>query len=210
MRLGTRELGVLAVLLGVALAIAGWLALKTGSAEGDAVPASAPAPTSAKPLVGAASPIASARSGATKVAPSGDVVVDVAGKVRRPGVVTLPSGARVVDAIRKAGGAKPKVDLSGLNLARVLTDGEQVLVGTAAGGGTGAASAPGAPAGGLVSLNTASPEQLDGLPGVGPVTAQKIISWRESNGSFSAVDELLEVDGIGEKTLAELVPHVTL
>ena len=94
-----------------------------------------------------------------------------------------------------------------------VADGEQVLVGrpAATGVAAGAAAAPGAPsAGGLVSLNTATLEQLDGLPGVGPVTAQKILSWRDTHGSFSAVDELLEIDGIGEKTLAELAPLVTL
>jgi len=140
------------------------------------------------------------------------VTVDVAGKVRRPGVATLPAGSRVVDALRKAGGARGRVDLSGLNLARVLVDGEQILVGKPAPGGLAASASTAAPdaTGALVNLNTATAEQLDTLPGVGPVTAQKILEWRGSHGAFSAVDELLEVDGIGEKTLADLAPHVTL
>jgi competence protein ComEA len=132
------------------------------------------------------------------------VVVDVAGKVRRPGVATLPAGSRVVDAIRKAGGARPGVDLTGLNLARVLVDGEQILVGVApvAGVAASASAQPGAADGGsLVNLNTATLDQLDGLPGVGPVTAQKILDWRSAHGAFTAIDELLEVDGIGEAIL---------
>ena len=105
------------------------------------------------------------------------------------------------------------MDLSSLNLARVLVDGEQILVGRAAApGGLAASASTAAPdaSGALVNLNTATSEQLDTLPGVGPVTAQKILDWRASHGAFSSVDELLEVDGIGEKTLAELAPHVTL
>lgn len=208
-RLGAREVVVLVALMGVGLALAGCFALRSQS--GDVVPASAAPqsePASAQPLVTpAASP------GATEGPGAGEVVVDVAGKVRRPGVFTLPPGSRVVDALRKAGGAKAKVDLSALNLARVLTDGEQVLVGQAAAGGVaaGAAAAAGpSTSGGLLSLNAATLEQLDGLPGVGPVTAQKILGWREQNGAFTSVDELLEIDGIGEKTLAELAPLLTL
>jgi competence protein ComEA len=143
----------------------------------------------------------------------GSVTVDVAGKVRRPGVTTLPAGSRVVDALEKAGGPRGRVDLSGLNLARVLVDGEQILVGRPSQPGglaAGASTAAPDPTGPLVNINTATAEQLDTLPGVGPVTAQKILDWRAANGAFSSVDELLEVDGIGEKTLAELAPHVTL
>lgn len=142
----------------------------------------------------------------------GFVVVDVAGKVRRPGVATLPAGARVVDALRRAGGALHGVDLSGLNLARVLVDGEQILVGKAPAVAMTDSSAAAGPASGgaLVNINTADLAGLDSLPGVGPVTAQKILDWRTENGSFSSVDELLEVDGIGAKTLADLAPHVTL
>ena len=165
---------------------------------------------------------AGARSGAVSGA---TVTVDVAGRVRRPGVATLPAGSRVVDALRRAGGARGRVDLTSLNLARVLVDGEQILVGRRAAGAAGAASGGAAPpgsvaagastaapdtTGALVNLNTATLDQLDTLPGVGPVTAQKILDWRTAHGAFSSVDELLEVDGIGEKTLADLAPHATL
>ncbi len=154
------------------------------------------------------SPVASASA-----TTSATVTVDVAGKVRRPGVTVLPAGSRVVDAVERAGGVRGRVDLSTLNLARLLVDGEQIVVGIPArAGGVAASAAAAAPAAGgpLVNLNTATAEQLDTLPGVGPVTAQKILSWRAAHGAFSAVDELLEVDGIGEKTLADLAPLVTL
>jgi competence protein ComEA len=145
------------------------------------------------------------------------VTVDVAGRVRRPGIVVLDAGARVVDALERAGGARPSVDLATLNLARPLVDGEQILVGV-----PGAAAAPPTgsggvvpPAGGtaptaLVDLNLADQALLETLPDVGPVTAQAIIAWREQHGGFTAVAELLEVDGIGDATLATLTPLVTV
>ncbi|MET9536763.1 ComEA family DNA-binding protein [Streptomyces sp. NPDC006553] len=143
------------------------------------------------------------------------VIVDVGGKVRRPGVLTLPAGSRVVDALRAAGGAKPEADLTGLNRARVLFDGEQVLVGlpgTPAGGsglGSGGGSSSGGGAGGggpavPLSLNTATVEQLDTLPGVGPVLARHIVDHRAEHGGFRSVGELREVNGIGERRFAEL------
>jgi competence protein ComEA len=205
--LGVGHVAVLAVVAAVALAVTAFLVVRAKPTvrpvpQAHTSPASGPSATPAGP----ASPPA---SGAT---PSGSVVVDVAGKVRRPGVATLPAGSRVVDAIRRAGGARPGVDLTSLNLARVLTDGEQILVGEPAAGGVAASasSQPGAAADTLVNLNTATLDQLDTLPGVGPVTAQKILDWRTSHGSFTAIDELLEVDGIGEKTLADMAPHLTL
>ncbi|WP_375000303.1 helix-hairpin-helix domain-containing protein [Aeromicrobium sp. CTD01-1L150] len=143
----------------------------------------------------------------------GEVVVDVAGKVKKPGIVVLPAGARVHEAIEKAGGLKGRVDTTSLNLARVLTDGEQVLVGVEAAGPPAPSSGAGAGGGGgpgPVNLNTATQEELMSLPGVGPVTAEAIIGWREENGSFSSVDDLLEVSGIGEKTLADLRERVTV
>jgi competence protein ComEA len=214
-RVGLSPGPVLLVVGLVALAVGAtaFVVLRAGG-QAEPVPRAAPpyASTAPSPLVtpaGQASSAADAGSGA----PSATVTVDVAGKVRRPGVTTLPAGSRVVDAINKAGGARRQVDLTGLNLARVLVDGEQVLVGRGVtpGGLAGAASSA-APAtdGALVNLNTATSEQLDTLPGVGPVTAEKILDWRTAHGAFASVDELLEVDGIGEKTLADLAPHVTL
>ena len=138
------------------------------------------------------------------------MTVDVEGKVRHPGIVVLDTGTRVVDALEAAGGARAGVDLSGLNLARVLVDGEQVLVGVAAPAGVAAAAATGEPGGALVNLNTATQVDLEALPEVGPVTAAAILAWRDEHGGFTAVDELLEVDGIGDATLALVAPHVTV
>ncbi|MEU8627891.1 ComEA family DNA-binding protein [Streptomyces sp. NPDC048669] len=146
---------------------------------------------------------------------AGRIVVDVSGKVRRPGIHRLPSGARVADALRAAGGARPGVDLDGLNRARVLVDGEQILVGAppgtvAAGGTEGAGAGPTAPGGttGPVSLNSATADQLEALPGVGPVLAQHIIDYRAQHGGFRSVDELREVTGIGDRRFADLQPLV--
>ena len=138
------------------------------------------------------------------------MTVDVAGKVKRPGIAVLPPGSRVVDALEAAGGARRGVDLTSLNLARPLVDGEQILVGVAV--PTGVAGTLGTPGetGALVNINTADPLTLESLPGVGPVTAAAIVSWRTDNGAFTAVEELLEVDGIGDATLAEIAPHVTI
>jgi competence protein ComEA len=144
------------------------------------------------PVLGAAAP--SARAGP-------EVVVDVDGKVRRPGVVRLPAGARVDDAVRAAGGPLPGASLAGLNLARKLADGEQVLVGVVPAGGV-----AGAPAGGdaLVDLNAADVTALDALPGIGPVLAQHIVDWRTEHGRFASIDQLREVPGIGESKYATL------
>ncbi|MCX5533624.1 ComEA family DNA-binding protein [Streptomyces sp. NBC_00006] len=135
------------------------------------------------------------------------VVVDVSGKVRRPGIQRLPAGARVADALRAAGGLRPGADTEGLNRARLLVDGEQVVVGAPA---AAAAAAPsGAPVGasapaGPIGLNTATLEQLDTLPGVGPVLAQHIVDYRTEHGGFRSVDELREVNGIGDRRFEDL------
>ena len=140
-----------------------------------------------------------------------ELVVDVAGKVRRPGIAVLPPGSRVVDALEAAGGARRGVDLTGLNLARLVVDGEQILVGVApAPGVAGSLGTPPPEGASLVNLNTADQAALETLPGVGPVTAEAILAWRTDNGGFTSVDELLEVDGIGEATLEDLAPLVTL
>lgn len=141
--------------------------------------------------------------------PAGRIVVDVSGKVRRPGVLRLPAGSRVADALRAAGGVKAGTDLTGVNRARVLMDGEQVVVGVPQPPGGAASGAPGltgggAPGTGPLSLNTATAEQLDTLPGVGPVLAQHIVDYRTEHGGFRSVDELREVTGIGDRRFEDL------
>ncbi|MFF3750293.1 helix-hairpin-helix domain-containing protein [Streptomyces sp. NPDC002018] len=161
---------------------------------------------------------------------TGRVVVDVGGEVRKPGVLRLPTGSRVADALRAAGGVKPGADITGLNRARVLMDGEQVVVGGpappgaahagagaaggtgigsgAAGAGAGAGAGSGAGAPGPVSLNSATVEQLDTLPGVGPVLARHIVDYRTRHGGFRSIEELREVNGIGARRFADLQPLV--
>lgn len=140
------------------------------------------------------------------------IVVAVAGRVRHPGIVHLARGARVVDAIRAAGGVLPGADIGLLNLARRLGDGEQVVVGlptpaaAPSAGAPGGAPAPGTP----VDLNAATVAQLVALPGVGPVTAQRIVDWRNAHGAFVSVDQLRQVPGIGPAKLARLRDLVTL
>ncbi|WP_411761638.1 helix-hairpin-helix domain-containing protein [Streptomyces tunisiensis] len=138
-----------------------------------------------------------------------EIVVDVGGKVRDPGVHRLPAGSRVEDALKAAGGVRPGTKTGGLNRARFLVDGEQLVIGgpapagaavPAAPAGTGTAAGPTTP----VSLSTATVDQLDTLPGVGPVLAQHIIDYRTRNGGFRSVDELREVNGIGDRRFADL------
>ena len=140
--------------------------------------------------------------------PAATLLVDVAGKVHHPGVVRLKNGARVLDAVRAAGGPLPGTSLDSLNLAAKVTDGQQVAVGgaaaaPAAGDGTGAAAGP-------VDLNTATAEQLQTLSGVGPVLAQRIIDYRTTHGPFTGVDGLQQVGGIGPAKFAEIKDHVTV
>jgi len=196
--LGPAQLAVVAVLVAVGLAVTAWWVVRSDPSPVAPVAPAAPGPADA-----------------TASGSAGDAVtVDVAGKVRRPGIAVLDPGARVVDALEAAGGARPGVDLSGLNLARVLVDGEQILVGVAApvaaapdATAPGTAATPGAA---LVNINTADLAELETLPEVGPVTAQAIVTWRETNGGYTSVDELLEVDGIGEATLAAMAPFVAV
>lgn len=141
--------------------------------------------------------------GAVTTSTGGGLVVDVAGRVRHPGLVRLPMGARVDDALRAAGGALPGVPLVELNLARKLADGEQVLVGV-----TATATGPGGST--LLNLNTATVSDIDGLPGIGPVLAQRIIDWRTEHSHFASVDQLREVSGIGESKYSALKAKVTV
>ncbi|MCW2604726.1 MAG: hypothetical protein JWN61_2861, partial [Pseudonocardiales bacterium] len=136
------------------------------------------------------------------------VVIDVAGHVAQPGVYALPVGSRVTDALTAAGGALPGVDLSSLNLARLLVDGEQIAVGIIGDPAGGAAGSTGSAAAGPIDLNRATPEMLDALPGVGPVLAQNILDWRAEHGRFDSVDQLREVPGIGDAKYAQLKSRV--
>jgi competence protein ComEA len=152
-----------------------------------------------------AAPIVSEQPRATAAA---KLVVHVVGAVRRPGLYRLREGSRIADALARAGGATRKADLTVVNLAAPLSDGVQVVVPRrvpAAGAvATGSAGSAAAPASGPVHLNTATLEQLDALPGVGPVTAQKILDYREQNGGFASVDELDAVPGIGPARMEQL------
>jgi competence protein ComEA len=162
-------------------------------------------------LAGASAVGAAAGASSAGGTAAAQIVVDVSGKVREPGIHRLPAGSRVADALRAAGGVRPGTNTDGLNRARFLVDGEQVIVGspvavsgTAPGAGSGGAAVAGAAPAGPVSLNTATVEQLDTLPGVGPVLAQHIIDYRTRHGGFRSVDELREVNGIGDRRFADL------
>ncbi|MFE6306969.1 helix-hairpin-helix domain-containing protein [Nocardiopsis sp. NPDC057823] len=153
-------------------------------------------------------PAEAATPSAAAASPEADVVVHVGGEVEDPGLYTLPPGSRVADAVEAAGGALPDADMDLLNLARSLVDGEQILVGLP----QPEAAAPSADTAGgpLVNINQADEAELETLPRVGEVTAVNIVSYREANGPFTSVDDLLNVDRIGAKTLEEIRPHVTV
>lgn len=158
-------------------------------------------------------PVVRTVPGMASPSPTKVVLVDVVGKVRRPGVVTLPQGSRVADAVRAAGGLRPGADVGLLNLARPLTDGEQVLVGlpgpgAPAAGAAGGAGSPGGSAGGIVDLNAGTVTDFDGLPGVGPVLAQRIVDWRSAHGPFTGIEQLREVSGIGDRRFEDLKARV--
>lgn len=198
-------------ILVVALGVRFMRGQQPASAEGGTPVAAAGAPGSGERSPG---------DGTVRVArpAAAESVVHVAGAVRRPGVYRLPAGARVQDAVRRAGGARPRGDVNAINLAAKVVDGQQVVVPSRTGGGTGAAataapagaasdgaaSAPGPP----ISLNSATAEQLDTLDGVGPATARKIIAWRAQHGGFRSVADLGQVPGIGPKKLAALKDRV--
>lgn len=180
------QLVALAVPLAVVLALAGSRLAGSGTSQG---------PRRAAPLA-AASP-------ATGSSAAARIVVHVVGAVRHGGLYRLPEGSRVADAVARAGGPTPKALLAAVNLAAPLADGQQVVVPSRVPGAT-----PGA-VGGKVSLATADIDDLDELPGIGPVTAQKIVDWRASHGPFRSVDDLDAVPGIGPGRIEQLRDLVT-
>jgi competence protein ComEA len=189
----------------------------TGTAADD--PAGRGPPGASVSAADASAPGATTGAAPSPAAGSAPVVVHVVGQVRDPGLVEVPAGSRVADAVEAAGGLTGEADPAALNLARPVVDGEQLLVprpGEAvpapAGApvpAAGAPTAPGAPAG-PVPLNTATPAELDALPGIGPVLAARIVEWREANGGFRSVEELSEVSGIGDAVLEQVRPLVAV
>jgi competence protein ComEA len=183
-----RALAVVAVAVAVLAAVIAWRSRPAVQ------PLSRPA---------SSAPAATSTSGAT-------IVVAVSGQVHRPGLVRLPAGSRVADAIDAAGGALPGTDLATINLARKVADGELIVVGLASSAIPAAGSGGGGAGGGLVNLNTATLEQLQTLPGVGPVLASRIIEYREHNGGFRSVEDLRKVSGVGDARFADLKSRVTV
>jgi competence protein ComEA len=150
---------------------------------------------------------------AASASPEVEILVDVAGWVRSPGVYRFTAGARVIDAIEVAGGARPGAELQALNLAAPLVDGTQILVpkeGEVPAPAGGSGSTAGGVVGGLVNVNVASAAELETLPGIGEVIAQAIIDHRTENGPFTSVDQLLDVSGIGDATLEDIRELVTV
>ncbi len=187
--LGVPARRLLAVgLLALVVLVVAWRHAAAGGGAGDAVRVA--------PIVPASVPQARAPAAAPAL------VVDVAGAVRRPGLVHLARGARVADAVAHAGGLTRRAERSGVNLAAPVSDGEQVLV-PERGAAVAAAAGDAAPSG-PVSLNSASAEQLDTLPGIGPVTAAKIVAYRQQHGAFTSVDGLDAIPGIGPARISEL------
>jgi competence protein ComEA len=201
---GRRGVRALAAVAAVVIVIAGFLAWRS---RPQVDPVAPPELNATRSETDAPVAVRGSASAAT------EVVVAVGGKVRRPGLVRLAPGARVADALTAAGGAEPGVDVAMLNLARKVVDGELIMVGVTPSPGvvlpTGPAPADGAP-GGLVNLNTATLADLDGLPGVGPVLAQRILDARDAQGGFKAVTDLRKVDGIGDARFEQLKDLVTV
>jgi competence protein ComEA len=189
---GRRGLRALLVVAAVVAVVAGYLFWR-------GQPHVEPAPAVAPPL---------GASAASSVA--GTIVIAVTGRVAHPGLVRLPAGARVQDAIEAAGGILPGTDISFLNLARKLNDGELLVIGVTPPPGPAPDSGNGAPVDGKVNINTATLAQLDALPGIGPALAQRIIDYRTAHGGFHSVDELRKVEGIGDAKYAEIKDRVTV
>ena len=246
-RFGRRHVVVVCLLLVLGLGWAGWTSVRSrpvaitapvavtagpASAASSATSSSSAAAPPGGPAPAATAPASGGASGSPTLAAA--VVVHVLGAVRRPGLVELTPPARVQDAVDAADGFRDDADAGDLNLAQLLADGQQVVIGTrrepdgevrggaggGSAGGSGSAGAAGTATGGsaaaggaggsegVVDLNAASQAELEELPGVGPVTATAILAWRQEHGRFSRAEELQEVDGIGPKTFAQLAPHV--
>ncbi len=188
-----RRSGWAYVLAAVALALVAWR-LGPGSGDRGGQPAArGGAATAAAEVVDA---------------PASRALVHVAGEVRRPGVYRVGAGARAIEAIRRAGGPTRRADLSALNLAAPLQDGQQVLIpARGRGGGAGAGGAQGSA--GPISLSSATEQDLDALDGIGPTLAARIVEWRRTHGGFASVDQLLDVPGIGPARLEALRAQVT-
>jgi competence protein ComEA len=213
-RPGATALALVAAVAAVVAAVGVWFERP----RAEPVPELPAVTVSAAETAASVAPVpAAATTAAAPTAPPALLVVSVSGKVHRPGLVEVPEGARVADVLEAAGGALPGTDVNGRNLARRVADGEQVAVGVPAAPDAAPAPAPGAPQpavggapAGKVDLNAATVEQLDTLPGVGPVTAQRIIEWRTRNGRFTRVEQLREIEGIGERRFAQLREMVTM
>ncbi|GIF26453.1 competence protein ComEA [Actinoplanes tereljensis] len=211
---GRRGVKALAAVAAVVIVIAAFLAWRARPRVDTVTPPSFDSTASPAGPVTTAGPVGGAAA-ATPGASAAEVVVAVGGKVGKPGLVRLPPGARVADALTAAGGADPGVDVAMLNLARKVVDGELILVGVTPSPGvvipTGPAGTGGAaPAGGPVNLNTATLADLDTLPGVGPVLAQRILDARDAQGGFKSVSDLRKVDGIGDARYEQLKDLVTV
>jgi competence protein ComEA len=235
-------IGVVVVAIGARFLLSGHSSGASAGSPGVELGAASPGVVASSGVAaGEASPAAGQPGGSTTAASPGapaEVVVDVAGAVVRPGVYTLPAGARVCDALDLAGGTTARAQTAAVNLAARLIDGQQIVipeeaapgaagqVGGASGAGAAGASPSGSGAAGSsggtasgaaasttgapVNLNTATLEQLDALSGVGPSTAQKIIDYREEHGGFRSVEELMDVSGIGDAKFAALKDQVTI
>ncbi len=188
------QLAMVALPLLALLAVAGSRLAGVGATEG---------PATAVPLARSDPAAAGSTESSTRL------VVHVVGAVRRPGLFELAEDARVADAVGRAGGPTRRADLSAVNLAAPLADGQQVIVPRKGPGGATAALAEGSVPGAKVSLATATVEQLDELPGIGPVTAQKIVDWRTAHGPFRSVEALDDVPGIGPARIEQLRDLVT-
>jgi competence protein ComEA len=215
-RRGVKALAAVAILVVVVAALLAWRARPRVDPVAPPGIDPAAADASLADASAAAGPVTSAPagSGAKPSAPAA-VVVAVGGKVRKPGLVELPPGARVADALQAAGGASPGVDVAPLNLARKVADGELIMVGVtlppgAAPTAPAGPAAPGQPGAGPINLNTATLADLDTLPGVGPVLAQRILEARDAQGGFKAVSDLRQVSGIGAARYEQLKDLVTV